>query len=86
MSFMFATCSRSTALGFIQQLYPARDITDTEDSAGPLLNYVEQDIVRIPDPNMHGPTVEVIPSTNWNESHRALVVAACVHMLRERTV
>lgn len=69
-SFMFATCDRQRALSFLKQLYPSRVIVDTSESAGPLLDYVEKDIVRIPDPMMHGNRVEVSPSTNWNEKYR----------------
>lgn len=78
MGIEFATCERQRALGFIQAVYPSRIITDTPDSAGPLLDLVEQDIVRIQDPMMYGNRIEVSPNAmNWDEKHRDAVVAAC---------
>jgi len=78
-SFEFATCVRDTALGFIQTVYPSKTITDTDDSAGPLLDFVEKDIVRIQDPMMHGNAISVSPGTNWVEDadKRAEIVKAC---------
>ena len=64
----FATCERNRALGFLQKLYPGEDITDTEDSAKAFLDLVAADIVRVPDPYMHGPRVAIYPSTNWDET------------------
>ena len=46
---------------------------DTPESAGPLLDYVEKDIIRIPDPMMHGSQVGLLPTTNWNENLRGEV-------------
>ena len=79
MEFSFATCCRKSALGFIQRVYPSRTIEDTPESAGPLLDLVEQDLVRVQDPMMHGSSPQVIPGTKWIESEeaRARVVAAC---------
>ena len=62
----FATCNREMALGFLRQLYPNGDITDTDDSARAVLDLVEADIIRIPDPNMHGQRVGIFPSKNWD--------------------
>lgn len=77
MVFNFATCNRQSALEFIQRVYPDKVITDTPESAGRLLDYVEKDIVRIQDPLMHGQSPQVIPAANWNESYRDEIVAAC---------
>ena len=78
MKIEFATCERSRALEFIQRVYPSKTITDTPDCAGPLLDFVEKDIVRIQDPMMHGNQIAVSPSaTNWKEEYREQVVAAC---------
>ena len=79
MSFSFATCNRRSALGFIQRVYPSQAITDTPDSAGPLLDFVEKDIVRIQDPMMHGNRIEVLPGSNYVEDSetRAAIVKAC---------
>lgn len=79
MNIMFATCERKRALEFLQAVYPSKEITDTPESAGPLLDFVEQDIVRIPDPMMHGKRIEVIPGKKWVEDAdtRSKIVAAC---------
>ncbi len=67
MQIAFATCERHAALGFIQAAYPDREIADAADSAGPLLDLVEKDIVRIEDPGMHG-RCGVIPGTNFKSA------------------
>lgn len=79
MTFQFATCERHRALGFLQRVYPSRTISDTPESAGPLLDFVEADIVRIQDPMMHGDRPQIVPGTKWVEDAdtRAKVVAAC---------
>lgn len=79
MGIYFATCERKRALEFIKKVYPGRTITDTPDSAGQLLDFVEKDIVRIQDPMMHGNKIEVIPGKNWNEDPetRKKIVSAC---------
>ena len=73
----FATCERKRALEFIQQVYPSRTITDTPECAGPLLDFVERDIVRVQDPMMYGNRIQVSPATNWDEKHRDEIVSAC---------
>ena len=79
MNIEFATCDRKRALEFIQRVYPSRVITDTPDSAGPLLDLVEQDIVRIQDPGVYGGRIEVNPNAkNWQEKYREDVIAACM--------
>lgn len=78
MNIEFATCERNRALGYIQKVYPSKDITDTPDCAGPLLDLVERDIVRIQDPAMYGGSIAVSPNAaNWKEEYRERVVAAC---------
>lgn len=76
MNIEFATCERDTALRFIQRVYPSKTITDKPESAGPLLDFVEKDIVRIQDPMMYGKTIAITPGTHWDESKRADIVAA----------
>jgi hypothetical protein len=78
MAFQFATCERKRALEFIQRVYD-HDISDTPESAGPLLDLVAQDLVRVQDPMMHGTSPQVVPGTKWVESAemREKVVAAC---------
>ena len=53
MGFAFATCDRRRALGFIQKLYPSRDVKD-EGAVADVLNFVEADVIRIGDPEFHG--------------------------------
>ena len=78
MNIEFATCERARALSYIQRVYPSSVITDSPDSAGPLLDLVERDIVRIQDPAMHGNTIAVSPNaSNWDEKYRDEVIAAC---------
>lgn len=77
MSFSFATCERNRALKFIQKVYPSKTISDTPESAGPLLDFVEKDIVRIQDPMMHGNNIGVLPSKNWKEEYRDDIIKAC---------
>ena len=78
MNIEFATCERSRALGFIKQVYPSKIITDTPDCAGPLLDLVEKDIVRIQDPFMYGSQIAVSPNANnWKEEYRDKVISAC---------
>lgn len=73
--FQFATCERDRALGFLQKLYPSKTVTDTEASAKAVLDLVEKDVFRIPDPMMHGSNVTIYPSKNWDESKREEYVA-----------
>lgn len=78
MNIEFATCDRRRALEFLQRVYPTRSITDTPDCAGPLLDFVERDIVRIQDPAMYGNTIEVSRNANnWDEKYLPEVIAAC---------
>lgn len=78
MNIEFATCERHRALGFIQKVYPSKNITDTPDCAKPLLDLVEKDIVRIQDPTMYGNRIEVSPNAkNWKEEYREQVINAC---------
>ena len=79
MNIEFATCERRRALGYIQQVYPSQTITDTPDSAGPLLDFVEEDLVRIQDPFMYGGNIQVVPGKKWveDDNTRAKIVTAC---------
>lgn len=79
MEIQFATCIRKEALKYIQRVYPGREILDSPVSAGPLLDFVEKDLVRIQDPMMHGMRIQVIPGKNWveDEKIRQEIVEAC---------
>lgn len=76
----FATCVRVEALGFIQQRCP--HVTDTPESAGPLLDLVAADIVRIQDPFMHG-QAGVIPGDKFSDSAvtREEIRAMCMKIM-----
>ena len=65
----FETCNRYNALKFLQQFYPGCSVRDTQNSAAPVLDLVEEDIVRIPDPSLHSDGA-ITPSTNWDERRR----------------
>jgi hypothetical protein len=74
----FSTCERNRALEFIQKVYPSKVITDTPDCAGPLLDFVEKDIVRIQDPFMYGNKISVSPNANnWDDKYKDEIIAAC---------
>jgi len=62
----FETCERKRALGFLQKFYPSRNLEDSEKIKA-LLDLVERDIIRIPDPDMH-PGGQVFPSTNFDKT------------------
>jgi hypothetical protein len=68
MNIKFATCERKRALEYIQRVYPSKIITDTPESAGPLLDFVEADMVRIQDPMMYGNRIQVVPGKAWVEA------------------
>jgi len=75
----FATSNRKDALCYLQDVLPHKKITDTPDSAGPLLDFVQQGIVRVQDPKMHGSRIHVMPGDNYVESKelRQKIVDAC---------
>jgi len=70
----FATCNRKSALEYIQKVLPDKDISDTEESIKGLLDLVEKDVIRVQDPMMHGNKIGILPSDNWNESHRETIM------------
>jgi len=77
MNIQFATCDRKRALQFLQQVYPSGNVEDTPESAGPLLELVEQDIVRVQDPAMYGNQIQVVPGKKWQEDMREEVMEVC---------
>lgn len=76
MSFMFATCDRQRALGFIRKARPSAELHDTPESAGPFLDLIAADVIRVQDPDYH-PSCEVVPGKNWDDSRHSEVVALC---------
>ena len=77
MEIHFATCVRKEALEFIQRVYPSKTVTDTPECAGPLLDLVEKDIVRVQAPMMCGNRIAIIPGDKYEATQRkeATVVA-----------
>lgn len=73
----FATAERHRALGYLKAVYPSSDVFDTPESAGPMLDLVDNDIIRIQDPMMYGNSPQVVPGTNWDESKRGEVADVC---------
>jgi len=68
MNVEFATCVRRTALEYLQKVIPKA--TDTPDSAGPLLELVDKDILRIRDPFMYGNgAMAAVGGKNWDSKH-----------------
>lgn len=65
----FATCERGRALKYLNG-FRSREVLDTPDDAGPVLDLVEADIIRIPDPEFH-PKGGVRPGNKWDNSRRA---------------
>lgn len=83
----FTTCNRKSALEYIQKIYPSHRIEDSPESAGPILDLVEKDIVRIQDLMMYGSQIQIIPGTNWveDESERSKVVDICQKLINPPT-
>lgn len=74
MIVQFATCERWRALQFLKRLYPSVTIEDSEESAKEILDFIESDVVRITDPDMHRGAM--VSDKNWDDSLRDKVIAA----------
>lgn len=72
----FATCERGDALRYMQTASPADDITDSPECAGPVLDLVERDVLRVQDPLMHGSRIAIIAGKAYSDSDEAAVSAA----------
>lgn len=86
MSFQFATCERNRALHFLQTVAPDDGIADTPESAGPLLDLVEQDLLRVQDPLMHGNMIAVVAGAKYDDSHEEKVQAVASQFMRTISV
>jgi len=85
MLIRFATCERKKALSFLRGHYPGRKIEDTPESAAGVLNFVEKDFIRIPDPNCHDGTI--YPSGNWpSDKHEQNRVIAALKLFHDATL
>lgn len=80
MSFQFATCDRNMGLRFLRKARPSGAFEDTPESAGPFLDLIVQDVIRIQDPDFH-PACEVVPGKKWSEDRRSEVVEICTKMI-----
>lgn len=84
-NFVFATCERERALGFLKLWYPRGNVMDTKESAKPLLDLVEQDLIRVTDPRCHplpDGQMGISPGRNYiPEDHREYVAIAEVFIL-----
>lgn len=75
MNIEFATCERHRALEYMKRVYPSRTISDTPESAKPILDLIDQDILRLQDPMMYGGRIALVPGTNWDEARREEIAA-----------
>ena len=75
----FATSVRNEALKYLQKVYPSSVISDTPESAGPMLDLVSKDIIRVQDPYMYGKHIAIVPGNNWVEDaeKRKEITAIC---------
>lgn len=76
MDIAFATCERNKALAYMQTAEPGAGLTDTPESAGPVLDLVERDVLRVQDPLMHGKQIAVIAGTKYTDAHDAEIQPA----------
>jgi len=60
--FRFATCDRRMALGFLARFYPFAEVKD-EGVTADVLDLVEKDIIRIPDPSFHNGVITMSKKT-----------------------
>lgn len=84
-TFVFATCERGRALGFLRDLYPGCRVED-EGAVKELLDLVEADVCRVQDPSMHKPAAIVLGRSGTPEDVdriHAAALAAHTAMLAE---
>lgn len=77
MNIQFATCERSTALRYLQSVYPNKSVADTPECAGPLLDLVEKDYVRVQDPMMYGSRIGLVAGKRYQEADPSEVQSTC---------
>lgn len=77
MSVMINFCSRDRehALRCLRVAAAQPELMDTKDSAGPLLDLIDQDVVRVQDPDFHWPA-KVITGKKWDSKRVDEVKAA----------
>ena len=80
MNIEFATCVKATAFGYLQKVYPTKNVT--EEKVSKLLSLVERDIVRIQDPYMYGNRIGVVAGTNYKAENKTEIDEA-ISQLKE---
>ena len=80
MNIEFATCSKGTAFGYLQKVYPSKTIT--EKMCSKLLDLVDKDIVRIRDPYMYGNRIAVIGGNKYMPENKPEIDEA-IEQLKE---
>ena len=68
MNIEFATCVKATAFGYLQKVYPSKDLK--EEMCSKLLDLVQKDIVRIRDPLMYGNRIAVVQGQKYNSENK----------------
>lgn len=79
MNIRFATCARPSARRFLERFYPDCDFASCEKEVGAVLDLVEKDIFRIPDPDYH-PDGGVFPGKNMNDNNKESSIKALQDM------
>lgn len=74
MGFMFATCDKKRALGFINSMYPELDII-VEDDIPLLMDLIGRDILRVQDPDFHKPS-QIVSGNNYSAEYDAEIQEA----------
>lgn len=75
MAFQFATCDVHRARGFIQSVYPDREIDFDAPAVAAVLDLIRRDVVRVTDPAMHG-FAQIVGSTGYTAAMHGEVYAA----------
>jgi len=75
MALSFATCERTRAFQFLEEFYPKRDISSEAPEVIAVLDWVEKDVIRIPDPAFH-PGGGIVTGKNYQNEQRDEVMKA----------
>ena len=78
MGIVFATCDVKRAMGFINKMYPNhKDIT--EEDIPQLVKLINQDVVRVQDPDFHRPC-QIIAGRNYAKEYSVDVADAIAEL------
>ncbi len=72
----FATCDRKTAMQFLERGYPTRNINFNNESISAMLDLIENDVMRVQDPQMHG-SPNLISGQKYSSMSRDAILAIC---------